>query len=113
MAVGLLISCSEPSSGLSGITTVDVGCPALPVGQECPAQPLSARITVTDSQGKIVGRAVSDSGGRFEIDLPPGVYQVQAESTEGSPLPYAEQIPVTVEERETTEVRIRFDSGIR
>lgn len=109
----LLVSCDEPSSGITGVTVVDGGCLVLPVEEDCPDRPLPADIVVADAEGEVAGRTASDRTGEFELALPPGTYQIRASNVEGTPLPSAEQVPVTVRQDEYTQVTIRFDSGVR
>lgn len=112
VAGSVIVSCGEPSSGIAGTTIVDVGCPTQPVGEDCPTRPLPARILVTDGEGEIVGRALSGEAGEFNLRLPPGEYNILASNMEGTPLPYAEQVPVTVRAGEVTQVTVEFESGV-
>lgn len=113
----MLVACSGgqiESSGISGHTVVDVGCPTLPVDQTaCPQTPLSARLTVTDSSGRKVAETVSNERGEFRINLRPGAYTIIPSNLSGAPLPYASPTDVTVLEHAFTDVELRFDSGVR
>jgi hypothetical protein len=101
-------------SGVTGSAVVDVGCPALPTGQDCPTRPLTARLDLhpVGSAGPSVSE-VTGADGHFTIDLPPGTYELVATEPRGAPLPSAEPMTVTVLEGEYTEVTVTFDSGVR
>jgi hypothetical protein len=47
------------------------------------------------------------------VPLPPGEYVVDAEPTEGRPLPFAKPVTVTVRPGGFTHVTMSFDTGIR
>ena len=100
-------------SGISGITTVDAGCPALPAGETCAENPLQARVWVLDSSGRKAGETTSNERGEFSLHLPSGDYQLLATNVSGKPLPSAVPINVTVRRDEFTTVTVKFDSGVR
>jgi hypothetical protein len=73
--------------------------------------PYSARILVRRATGRTVAEVVSAADGRFSVDLAPGRYVLEPQST-GHP-PYAAPQEVTVEPHRFTDVTVRYDSGIR
>jgi hypothetical protein len=113
MVSAMLVSCSQPGSGISGITTVDAGCPALPADETCAEKPLQARVSVLDSSGRKAGETTSNERGEFRLHLPAGDYQLLATNVSGRPLPSALPISVTVRPDEFTTVTVKFDSGVR
>lgn len=74
-------------------------------------RPYQAAIRITDEAGHTVARVESDTGGRFEVTLAPGVYHLHPES--GVNGPRGRQASVTVQPGRTTPVRITYDSGLR
>jgi uncharacterized surface anchored protein len=113
MVSAMLVSCSQPSSGISGVTTVDAGCPALPADETCPESPLQAKVSVLDSSGRKAGETTSNERGEFSLHLPSGDYQLVATNLSGKPLPSAAPVNVTVHADKFTTVTITFDSGVR
>lgn len=116
-AMALSVACGagpDGSSGISGHTIVDGGCPVLQeTGPPCPDQPLAAKVTVTDPKGQTVAETTSNERGEFRIDLPPGEYTITPSNPSDAPLPYASPEQVTVRDGGFTEVRVKFDSGVR
>lgn len=105
--------CGQPRSGINGLTIVDVGCPALPVGETCAERRLPARITAVGSDGQRAGETTSNEHGEFSLDLRPGDYHVMATNMSGTPLPSASPINVSVHRDSVTTVTIKFYSGVR
>ena len=101
----------QQRSGIRGVTMVDGGCPVVRSAAPCPDRPVAAKVTA--GEGATVRSVVSDSTGRFELALPPGTYQVQASSPDGSPVPVAGARPVVVHPAAFTTVTIHLDSGVR
>jgi hypothetical protein len=117
-ACGSSTSSSGPpkplASGVRGIAVVDAGCPVITDAHPCPELPMKARVTVTKPGSKtIVGKADTDSKGRFTIALLPGMYEIKATNVTGVQVPWARTLPVTVAAHAFATVRIRFDSGVR
>jgi hypothetical protein len=107
-------SAVQPDSGIRGRTTVDGGCGALSRDQPCPEKALSAKLTVSKAgSAKVVATVTSDEAGRYVLPLAPGDYVVTGASSDGSPLPFAKPIEVTVTQHAFTSMIVRFDSGIR
>ena len=115
-AAAVLVACSAGpmSSGISGQTIVDGGCPVLSnTGPPCPEQPLAAQVTIKDPKGQTVAETTSNDQGEFRIELPPGEYTISTSNLSGAPLPYASPEEVTVRADNFTEVKVKFDSGVR
>lgn len=93
---------------------MDAGCPVVRNNVPCPLHPLAAHIVVT-TRGTATPVASVDTGagGRFEITLRPGSYDVHATNVDGAPVPVAPTYAVTVRPGTFATVRIQFDSGIR
>jgi hypothetical protein len=121
LIASLLGSCGdEPAAGegSSGITGRAVLGPTCPVEREdtpCPDEPYGgARLRITErGTGDVVTTVTADDEGRFRVRLPPGSYILEAEPTEGRPLPFAKPVDVTVRPGEFTNVTVAFDTGIR
>jgi Carboxypeptidase regulatory-like domain len=111
----ILASCAtEPaSSGIKGQVTVDGGCPEIRNSPPCSQLPLPARISIRNISGTTVREATSSDQGEFQLELPAGTYEVQAENLSGAPLPYAPPQQVVVEAGSYTKVNLAFDSGVR
>ena len=96
------------------MTVVDTGCPVLPAGSTCPQTPLPARVVVLDAgTQERVAEVRSGADGLFEVEVPPGRYELRGENLTGTPVPVALPISATVSTGRFTEVRIEFDSGVR
>lgn len=111
----LLTSClqtPQPSdSGIEGSVTIGPICPVIQVNVPCPDQPYQAKLTVLTTTGKKVVQFQTDEQGRFRINLASGDYILHPESPNS--LPYAADIPFTVNEHKFTLLKISYDSGIR
>lgn len=80
----------------------------------CPDRPYTAKITLTRrGQSDAVAATVSDADGRFSIGVPPGDYTLRPANLAGSVLPQASPLDVTVPSGGSTQVTVRFDTGIR
>jgi hypothetical protein len=101
------------SSGITGRTTVDGGCPVV-TDPPCPQRAIPARITVTlVGSDPAVASTVSASDGAYRISLPPGSYLVRVTNTTGRPLPRAATVTVTVPSGRFMTLNVQLDSGIR
>ena len=111
----LLAACLQTpqslDSGIEGIVTIGPMCPVMQENVPCPDKPYQAELNVLTTSGKEVTRFQTDENGRFRIDLAPGDYILHPESPNG--LPYAEDLPFTVNDHEFTQLKISYDSGIR
>ncbi len=101
-------------SGIEGLVTIGPQCPVLEEGVPCPDHPYQAEITVREEgSGRVVATFTSDIDGRFRVELAPGRYVLDP----GEPLlvdePRAEKMTISVEAGRYTQVKVRFDSGVR
>jgi hypothetical protein len=102
------------ASGVSGVTTVDVGCTIVTGTTPCPTEPLRARVVaVREGSTDTAGSTESDADGRFRLALPPGRYVVRPENLTGAPVPTAMPMTVDVPDGGYVEITIAFDSGVR
>jgi len=94
---------------------VDIGCPVLRDATACPERPVAARLTVTRSgpDPADVVHQMSDQSGHFAIDLKPGTYALSAGSRDGSAVPAATPVMVTVTAGHYSKVAVHLDSGVR
>jgi hypothetical protein len=120
LIASLLGSCGddaggEGSSGIAGRAVLGPTCPVEREGTPCPDQPYDgARLRIVDrGTGDVVATVTTDDQGRFRVAVAPGDYVVDAEPTEGRPLPFAKPVDVTVRPGRFTEVTVAFDTGIR
>ncbi len=122
LAAALLVAgCSSTvPKGSSGVPRVmgDVRVsPVTPISRqgEENSRPLAgARIAFTRESGEAVGSAISDSSGRFGIELAAGRYIATPSPFEGTPYPRppaAETLVVT--DGATAHLSFMYDSGIR
>ena len=73
---------SSPRSGISGQAVILVCGGASEGGQGCRRHPVTATIVVRRMPSRRQITAVrTDASGRFRVDLPPGVYQLQARTS--------------------------------
>jgi uncharacterized surface anchored protein len=77
----------------------------------CPDLPYQAELTIQTESGKIVTQFQTDENGSFRVELAAGEYVLHPESPNG--LPFAADIPFTVEAHQFTHLEISYDSGIR
>jgi len=56
---------------------------------------------------------MSDQSGHFAIDLKPGTYALSAGSRDGSAVPAATPVMVTVTAGHYSKVAVHLDSGVR
>lgn len=103
---------SAATSGIVGLVLIGPMCPVMRLDEPCPDQPFAATIIVRDAQGQEICATQSGDDGRFQIGLPPGVYELAPIAGSGG-LPYAASQIVTVAPDQFSEVAISFDSGIR
>ena len=98
-------------SGVEGSVTIGPLCPVVQENVPCPDQPYQAELTIMTESGRKVIRFQADEQGVFKVELAPGNYILHPESPNG--LPYAADIPFTVEEHQFTQLEVSYDSGIR
>ena len=112
----MLAGCGASSpSGDTVITGTVVGAPSCDeaANEECSARSLSGvEVRVTDSDGRLVGEAVTLSDGSFAVDVPPGTYRVTAAAGPvGVGLP--DEATVSVDAAQSVEVTLTIDTGVR
>ncbi len=98
-------------SGVEGFVTIGPMCPVVQEGIPCPDQPFQAELTILTESGKKVVQFQTDEDGSFRIELAVGDYVLHPESPDG--LPFAADIPFSVEDHEFTSLEVAYDSGIR
>jgi hypothetical protein len=102
------------SSGVRGVTDVDIGCPPSPDATPCPRRPLAARLRFIrrDHDAPEVEIRTGDDG-EFSVELPPGRYEVVPDNLTGAPFPRADRMTVEVRQETFTPITVMFDSGVR
>ena len=117
--VGELVSTGpQPTgaaSGIEGQALVGPVCPVVSTENQtkCADQPYQAVVIVMDKQNKVVTQFQTDETGHFKVELPPGTYTLNPQSSQNAAFPRAGIQQVTIQEGEFTQVVINFDSGIR
>lgn len=110
-----LTACLQPSepldSGVEGTVTVGPMCPVMQEDVPCPNQPYQAVLTVLTPSGKKITQFQTDKQGYFKVELAPGDYVLHPESPNS--LPFAADVPFSVEQHRFTQLEISYDSGIR
>jgi hypothetical protein len=108
----VLASCgaTPTDSGINGLVTIGPVSPVERPGVPNDA-PYQATLVVKDADGHAVASVQSGDDGRFSVNLAPGVYVLEPQSS--GQLPFAESQQVTVEPHRHTEVSVSYDSGIR
>ena len=108
------------NSGVEGEVTIGPLCPVVGPGHPCPTNeaPYQTTITVLSRNGREMGEIITDTAGQFQLKMPPGTYVLvpavpQTDPPGGITFPYAEPVVVTVKAKESTQVSIRYFSGIR
>jgi hypothetical protein len=113
-ALGDLTGCgATEASGISGVVLIGPMCPVMRVDEPCPDQPFAATLLIRDSQGRELCTVASGEDGRFQVDLPPGSYEVVPLAGGASGLPFAAAQWVAVAPDQYTAVIVSYDSGIR
>lgn len=112
----VLLTACQPApqtldSGVEGMVTIGPMCPVMQEGVPCPDQPYQAELTILTDSGRRVIQFQTDEDGSFRVALEAGEYVLRPESPGG--LPYAGEIPFSVEEHQFTSLAIIYDSGIR
>jgi hypothetical protein len=98
------------NSGINGDVTIGPVRPHATFGVRN-VEPYRASIKVVTSNGRLVAAVQSGSDGKFHIELSPGIYTLQPQSS--ALYPRASPQTVVVEPKSFTKVRIEYDSGIR
>ena len=114
---GLILSSVDSSALHQGIAAFVVRSPTIPVahpGQIDWAPLPGAHILVADAGGSTVGTAVSDSAGRFFIELAAGRYLLTPQKMGSTSFPIPPSpLQVVVPQNDVAHVRIDYDTGIR
>jgi hypothetical protein len=100
-------------SGIEGLVTLGPTCPG-PTridDPKCQDQPYQATITIQNTSGLEVAQVSSDTAGKFQVELPAGTYTLHPETP--NRFPTAQDMQVTVNAGEYTQVTIQYDSGMR
>jgi hypothetical protein len=103
--------CKDPPFG-SGITGLAVRGPITPVCRvdvPCDAPAAEIVITVLDENGGEVAQVMTDDQGRFQADLPAGIYKLSAPGGIGKTV----SSPITVQDGKFTDASLFIDTGIR
>jgi hypothetical protein len=107
---------TPPASGISGIVTSGPTCPVMrdPPDPACDDRPLAgAVLLVLDVNGGEVSRAISDTEGRFTVELAPGVYRVEPQPVRGM-VGTAAAVDIRIAADEPlAEIALGYDTGIR
>jgi hypothetical protein len=116
IAAGLLTACGAEAGRtglLEGTVTLGPLSPVERVGDPPSVRPYAATITIETPGGNAVAEVESGGDGAFAVRLSAGTYRLVPRSPEGSPLPSAAPLTVSVIADGTTRVTIAYDSGIR
>ncbi len=107
------LAASPADSGIEGQATLGPMCPVERVDLPCPDRPYQADLSILTADGRqVVTQIETDPNGYFQVDLAPGRYILHPESPR-SGLPYARDIPFSVEAHLFTRLDVPYDSGIR
>jgi hypothetical protein len=98
-------------SGIIGQVFI-CGCPAQRAGDIC-CGPYQTGITVKTEGGASVTNLTTGQDGHFDLLLEPGDYVLVPDGAGQSTFPIVGTVPVRVEKRQFTTVRIEYDNGIR
>jgi hypothetical protein len=85
--------------------------PVCQVGVPCDGVYKGAKVILQTQAGQVVQRATADDRGEFRMGTPVGDFQVRVEVP--GPMPTCTVADVSVRARETVQVAIDCDSGIR
>lgn len=98
-------------SGIEGQVLIAPTCPVVEAGQDCPAGPYQATLTVKTASGVQIAQVQTDAQGHFKIPLVPGNYILHPESPDG--VASAGDQAFTVATGHYTPLTVNYDSGIR
>jgi len=114
----LLASCgddapgTEVDTGVRGVVLAGPQCPVVQEGSPCPDEPMPDVEVRVLQNGAVIGSTRTDTEGRFELLLRPGVYVLEAVLEGGGP-PSAKPVDATVTQGGFAEVTVLVDTGIR
>jgi Carboxypeptidase regulatory-like domain len=113
----LLTACASDeaasSSGVRGQVLLGPTCPVVQEGSPCPDEPLGGVEVRALANGEAKAQTTSGEDGRFELDLPPGRYTLEAVVGPDGPGMFSKPVAVTVTAGAFVEVVVPVDSGIR
>jgi hypothetical protein len=101
------------SSGVRGQVLLGPTCPVVQEGSPCPDEPLGGVEVRALTDGETIAETTSGEDGRFELELPPGRYTLEAVVGPDGPGMFAKPVAVTVTAGAFVEVVVPVDSGIR
>lgn len=101
------------SSGVRGQVLLGPTCPVEQVGSPCPDEPVEGVDVRAVTGGETIAETTSGEDGRFELELPPGRYTLEAVVAPDGPGMFAKPVAVTVTAGAFVEVVVSVDSGIR
>lgn len=101
------------SSGVRGQILLGPTCPVVQEGSPCPDEPVGGVEVRALTDGETIAETTSGEDGRFELELPPGRYTLEAVVDPGGPGMFAKPVAVTVTAGAFVEVVVPVDSGIR
>ena len=101
------------SSGVRGQVLLGPTCPVVQQGSPCPDEPVGGAVVRALSDGEAIAQTTSGEDGRFELELPPGRYTLEAVVDPDGPGMFAKPVAVTVTTGAFVEVAVPVDSGIR
>lgn len=101
------------SSGVLGQVLLGPTCPIVQEGSPCPDEPVEGVEVRALTDGEAIAQTTSGEDGRFELELPPGRYTLEAVVGPDGPGMFAKPVAVTVTAGAFVEVIVPVDSGIR
>jgi hypothetical protein len=102
------------SSGVRGQVLLGPTCPVEQEGSPCPDEPVGGVEVRALTDREAIAQTTSGEDGRFELELPPGRYTLEAVvAADGGPGMFAKPVAVTVTGGTFVEVVVPVDSGIR
>lgn len=120
LVVLLLTACASDggdeaasSSGVRGQVLLGPTCPVVQEGSPCPDEPVGGVEVRALTDGETIAETTSGGDGRFELELPPGRYTLEAVVGPDGPGMFAKPVAVTVTAGAFVEVVVPVDSGIR
>jgi Carboxypeptidase regulatory-like domain len=101
------------SSGVRGQVLLGPTCPVVQEGSPCPDEPVGGVEVRALTDGEAIAETTSGEDGRFELELPPGRYTLEAVVDPDGPGMFAKPVAVTITAGAFVEVVVPVDSGIR
>ena len=101
------------SSGVHGQILLGPTCAVVQEGSPCPDEPVGGVEVRALTDGEAIAQTTSGGDGRFELELPPGRYTLEAVVGPDGPGMFGKPVAVTVTAGTFVEVVVPVDSGIR